>query len=488
MSLPDTLTPLGRRVDDVSIRKHCLTGRPPPAPHFFRRNLRAIVHQCFKGVLPEVEGREPMRDDSVEWYFSLRRTQDGGRQDWLAKARPMKRKGWVPREAVDALAAAVQNFETVCARGSQDSRDLRAGFTLPDPEKAPHMYRLYGPRRKPLLTCLWGFEQHKDETNSVPPARAVELLRKQQVPGWVILALHGVLKPVICLALIGLCAWYAPEGVRQIQLVMKGQAIRDAAPRYTSIADDAANNARASSDVAAAMDKIKDESLALKKELVDAQSKPDVSVTGFGGPCSLLKKRFEEAIGSKGKQVEILAHLETRAAALRKDEFASHFVASLKEADEEMVKAKESLANAIKAAQTAESTLSFITIAVDDPAEVVKLLQALAELQTQISDLETSKDMEDARSFYQKLSDPGSGTASKRLAMVLLPDKIEAVKLKLKTLPKPWEGKEAEIAKSSNAQNRVTAVKGMLEKLANEMTAMQTAVSKSKSPSSTTAP
>lgn len=484
MSLPDTPTPLGRRVDDASIRKHCLTGRPAPAPHFFRRNLRAIVHQCFKDVLPEVEGKEPMRDDSVEWYFSLRRSQDGGRQDWLAKARPLKRKGWVPREAVDVLAAAVQNFETICGRGSQDSRDLRVSFTLPDPEKAPQMYRLYGPRKKPLLTSLWGFEQNKDETNSVTPAKAVEMLRKQEVPGWVIFTLQGVLKPAVYLALFGLCAWSAPRGWELGKTWMQSEAVRAAAQQYTAIADDAAGNAHACSEVQASMAKIKAEALGLKNEIVAAQSKTGVSLTGFGGPYGLLNDRFTAASKSKTSEEAALAKLKTRAAELRAGEHVRHFESSLKKAEEEFAKAQKSLASADEDAEKVVSALAFIAKAVDDPVAVAKLVEALADARTKISDLDNSSGMQLVRTFYSKLSNPEVGQNNKNFAKVQIRKYLESIKADVDKLPQPWKGQEGEVAKSPTAKQRVDELQELQAKLKKEVEDMQRAVSQTESSSS----
>lgn len=160
-SLPDRSDPVlgGRFVDDARISKHTLPNLS--THHFFRRNLRTIVHKAFAGVLPEVHPEDDTKDNSTVWRFTL---SDGSGADVLRGARPLGPAENVPAPAIDALEKCMHDLEIQCQRGTADAQKLGEAFELPNPELAAGLYRLHGPPWSRRLTALWGSMSRQQET------------------------------------------------------------------------------------------------------------------------------------------------------------------------------------------------------------------------------------------------------------------------------------------------------------------------------------
>jgi hypothetical protein len=122
------------------------------------------------------------------------------RGEVLSSSRPLRNKRELPISEIDRLERAIAELKEKLNSSSTlppKSRVLVEQLSLPDPDSAPEMYRIYGPTSHRRLGVLWGCETASGR--SVAPDVAVERLRRRVQAGWWI-----VMEQLLWLALFAL--------------------------------------------------------------------------------------------------------------------------------------------------------------------------------------------------------------------------------------------------------------------------------------------
>lgn len=131
----------------------------------------------------------------------------------LSSSRPLRDKRELPIAEIDRLERAIAELKgklTSSLTLSPKSKVLIEQLSLPDPDSAPEMYRIYRLGSHRRLGVLWGCEAASGR--SVAPDVAVERLRRRVQSGWMMateqllwLALFAF--PVVLLAVLAWSLW-----------------------------------------------------------------------------------------------------------------------------------------------------------------------------------------------------------------------------------------------------------------------------------------
>jgi hypothetical protein len=150
--------------------------------------------------------------------FLPRATVDGGNhvlfqhfesgKEICSQSQPVSATNSLPREQLDQLRSALIAFKakTQDPHCDPEARKLIDCFRLPDPQKDPELYRIYGNGKNKRLIVLWGAEKEVD--SAVTPLQAINMVQTDPVG-----AGKGkgkslfVVGFLVLLALLGLFLW-----------------------------------------------------------------------------------------------------------------------------------------------------------------------------------------------------------------------------------------------------------------------------------------
>ena len=150
--------------------------------------------------------------------FLPRATVDGGNhvlfqhfesgKEICSQSQPVSATNTLPKEQIDQLRSALIAFKakTQDPHCDPEARKLIDCFRLPDPQKDPELYRIYGSGKNKRLIVLWGAEKEVD--SAVTPLLAINMVDTEPasaVKGNGKTMLVAVL--LILLALLGVFLW-----------------------------------------------------------------------------------------------------------------------------------------------------------------------------------------------------------------------------------------------------------------------------------------